>query len=87
MSGYKLKAKGEPMSLILDSMVPCLIITAPRFLLVTGTRPWPVSKDAVEQVHFRVTEYNGADYIGLNLPYSTGLVSSVIIWVKKGTTY
>ena len=32
-----------------------------------------VSKKAVVQVHFRVTKYDIADYIALNLPYSTVL--------------
>ena len=39
------------------------------------------------QGHFRVTKYNRAHYIAWNLLYSTSLVSFVIVWVKKGTTY
>ena len=42
-----------------------------------------VSKEAVGQVHFRVTKYNRADYIALNLPYSTGVVSFVTVWVTE----
>ena len=41
-----------------------------------------VSWEAVGQVYFRVTKYDRAIYmyIALNLPYSTGSVSFVIIW-------
>ena len=46
-----------------------------------------VSKEAVGQGHFCVTKYNRAKFIAFNVPYSTGLLSIVIIWVKKGTTF
>ena len=42
-----------------------------------------VAKEAVGQVHFDVTKYSRADYIALNLHYSTGSVSFVIIWVTE----
>ena len=42
-----------------------------------------VSKEAVGQGHFRVTKYDRANYIALNLPYATGLATFVPIWVKK----
>ena len=42
-----------------------------------------VSKEAAVQVHFRVTKNNRADYLALKMPYSTGLISFVIIWVTE----
>ena len=45
-----------------------------------------VSKDPVGHGHFHVTKHNRANLTALNLPYSTGWISFVIIWVKKGTT-
>ena len=42
-----------------------------------------VSKEAVGQVHFHVTKYVITDYIALNLPYFTSLVSFVILLVKE----
>ena len=42
-----------------------------------------LSKEAEGQVNFPVTKYDRADYIGLKVPYSIGVVSFVIILVTE----
>ena len=69
-----------------DSLVRFVTITAPYTLLVYRYETMG-SKEAVGQGHFRVPKYNRANHIALNVPYTTGLVSFVLIWVSKGTTY
>ena len=57
------------------------IVTIPDSLITF------VSKEAVGQGNFRATKHNRTNYIALNLPYATGLVSFVLVWVTNGTTY
>ena len=63
-----------------------LQLLLPRVLMVYRYET-VVSKQAVGQGDFRATEYHTANYIALNLPYSIGLVSLVIVRIKKGSTY
>ena len=59
-----------------------LKIITPWALLVYGSET-VISNESVGQIYFNVTKYNKADYIVLNLPYSTDLVSVVIILVTE----
>ena len=42
-----------------------------------------VSMEAVGQGHFRVIKYNRAEYIALNLPYLTSIISFEMIWAAE----
>ena len=64
--------------LISDSLVIFDTITAPYRHAGFQVRDHGIQGSSGE-VHFRVTKYYRAVYIALNMPYSTGLISFVMI--------